>query len=182
MCSDWWLQFSFVFSCICPCPLESLFSFFQALHRFSLLLGLFLLNTYGPLAGSWFLAFSCVLCPYWLQSWCGSPLLCASEWTPVWSPWYFFNCNQGVSVATMIQTSSTCESKVGSFIVCMDCHSCLRSKGKTVAKPQAVVVVVDPEKLFTERYILKPDKALVVMGIMMQVTAVLVREIGKYRK
>lgn len=51
-----------------------------------------------------------------------------------------------------------------------------------MAKPQAVVVVVDPEKSFTERYILKPDKALVAMGIMMQVTAVLVREIGKYRK
>lgn len=51
-----------------------------------------------------------------------------------------------------------------------------------MAKPQAVVVVVDPEKTFTERYILKPDKALVAMGIMMQVTAVLVRELGKYGK
>lgn len=51
-----------------------------------------------------------------------------------------------------------------------------------MAKPQAAVVVVVPEMSFTERYILKPDKALVAMGIKMQVIAVLVQELGKCGK
>ena len=45
-----------------------------------------------------------------------------------------------------------------------------------------MVVMVVPEMWFTERYIFKPDKALVPMSIMMQVTAMLIQELGKYGK
>lgn len=51
-----------------------------------------------------------------------------------------------------------------------------------VAEPQAVEVVVVPEMWFTGKYILKLDKAPVPMSIMMQVIAVLIRELGKYGK